>query len=237
MSLTYLEVTNEVLRTVNQTPMSEQQFINARSVQDHAKKTVNSVYLDITNSSREWPWLLSDTATDKMSVSVRVPTGSDRVSIPEAYTHVDWDSMYLTDKDLSTSDTRVVSRNLDKIDYDQWVRHFRERDYKEDGQRGSPEFVFMYPMKDTIGLSPVTDKEYTVQFNAWVVPPELVQPTDVIPFPRRWAPVLVAGASTQLALFLNNAQVAGFFKDRYENSLRHMRQELLHEQSTTMRAI
>lgn len=241
MALTYLEVTNIVLREVNEVPMSEQQFINARGLQQFAKQAVNRAYLEITNSSREWPWLRAETAAGIASVTTRVSTGQSAVSVDQSlYTHIDWDSIYLTEKDLTDpldTSEREQSVNLKKIEYDDWVHEYREDDLREGRTGATPKYVFMHPDKHTIGLSPVPDKDYTIQYNAWNVPTFLTEPLDELPFPDRWYTVLVARARYYMWLFRENDRQAAFAKGDYDLSLREMQRELLGQQVAHIKAI
>lgn len=249
MALTYLQVTNIVLREVNEVPMSEQQFINARGLQQFAKQAVNRAYLEITNSSREWPWLRAETSTGKASVTLRTNSQENNID-RSSFSHVDWDTFYLTEKDLSVGapdsdnpgepvDTspRELSINLERIDYDEWVRKYREDDLREDHEGGVPKYVFMLPNRDAFGLSPKPDKLYTVQYNAWNVPTFLTEPTDVLPFPERWYPVLVSRARYYMWLFRENDRQASFAKGDYETGLAEMKRELLGQQFNDVRFI
>lgn len=240
MALTYLDLTNIVLREVNEVPMTEQQFINSRGLQQFAKQSVNRAYLELTNSSREWPWLREKTNTSQRVV---IPLLAGQANYPvdtSLYTQLDWDTMYVTDKDLVTNDplvTREVSKNLIKLDYKEWVQRFRSEDLREDNTGNTPDYVYMSTDKETIGISPVPDKNYWLEFDAWRVPGFLENPTDELPFEDKWFPVIVSRARYYMWLFRENSQQASFAKNDYEISLAQMKHELLGQQTIRMRAV
>lgn len=238
MTMTYLEITNEALRiAANETPMSEQQFNNARSIQSAAKSAVNTAYLEINAESNEWPWLLADSAENTMSLNTVISAGEQRFSIPSNYNHIDMHSFYLTDKLVSSSTPREVSKTLPMITYDEWVRYYRDRDYKEDGDRGEPMYVFMYPNKEHIGITPKGLIDYRVEYNAWGVPTMLTDPNDVLPFPLQCKPVILTRAMYYLSNFMGDTDQKNAYQADYVRALAHMKQSLLNNQAIRMRAV
>lgn len=239
MSLTYLDLTNIVLREVNEVPMTDQQFVNSRGLQQFAKQSVNRAYLELTNSSREWPWLREKTNTSQRVV---IPVLEGQAMYPidtSKYTQVDWETMYITDKDLETNDPSVVreiSQTLQKLDYDHWVSRFRDQDVREDNDGNVPRYVYMSTDKETIGISPVPDQDYWLEFDAWKVPGFLENPLDELPFEDKWYTVIVSRARYYMWLFRENPQQASFAKNDYELALSQMKHELLGQQTIRMRA-
>ena len=57
MAATYLEITNELLRELNEVPLTSATFAGAIGVQQHIKDCVNRAYLDIVNEEPQWPFL------------------------------------------------------------------------------------------------------------------------------------------------------------------------------------
>ena len=107
MATTYLQLTNELLRELNELPLTTANFATAVGVQQHVKDSVNKAYLDIVNYEPQWPFLATAESgtTDPMYGNVVVDTvagqrfyelktASD--SITTDYGSVDWDNFYLT---------------------------------------------------------------------------------------------------------------------------------------------
>jgi len=239
MTLTYLEVTNMALREINEVPIVAQDFITTRGLQQFAKQAINRAYLDIVNSSREWPWLKDKSSTPVHNTVTNVTLGQQSFPLDPLYNQVDWTTFYITDKDLLLNDStaRKVSTGLTYISYEEWTRKYRDEDFKEKGSKGLPEFVFMYPDKTTIGLSPKPDKQYSVQYDAWKSPLFLTLADDLIPFPLEYITVLISRARYYLWLFRENPQQAGFARSDYETGLDLMKARLLDNKFVRIKAI
>jgi hypothetical protein len=57
MSVTYLDLTNELLHELNEVALTSASFANAKGIQKHIKECVNRAYLDIVNEEPQWPFL------------------------------------------------------------------------------------------------------------------------------------------------------------------------------------
>ena len=53
---TFLNLTNELLRELNEVVLTSANFGSAIGVQAHAKDSVNRAYLDIVNEEPQWPF-------------------------------------------------------------------------------------------------------------------------------------------------------------------------------------
>ena len=54
---TYLSLTNEILREMNEVALTSSTFANAIGVQQHVKDVINRAYFDIVNEEPQWPFL------------------------------------------------------------------------------------------------------------------------------------------------------------------------------------
>ena len=57
MSSTYLDLTNELLRELNEVTLTSATFTSAVGVQQHVKDALNRSYFDIINEEPQWPFL------------------------------------------------------------------------------------------------------------------------------------------------------------------------------------
>ena len=57
MSSTYLELTNELLRELNEVALTSSTFASALGVQQHVKDSINRAYFDIITEEPQWPFL------------------------------------------------------------------------------------------------------------------------------------------------------------------------------------
>ena len=54
---TFLNLTNELLREMNEVELASGSFATATGIQAHVKDSVNRAYLDIVNEEPQWPFL------------------------------------------------------------------------------------------------------------------------------------------------------------------------------------
>ena len=57
MATTYLQLTNELLREMNEVELTSATFASSLGVQTHVKDLVNRAYLDMVNEEPQWPFL------------------------------------------------------------------------------------------------------------------------------------------------------------------------------------
>ena len=87
MATTFLQLSNELLRELNEVVLTSATFSNAVGIQQHAKDCINRAYLDIANEEPQWPFLATGEsgATDPMYGNVSVDTTAGTRSV--SYTH------------------------------------------------------------------------------------------------------------------------------------------------------
>ena len=57
MSTSYLDLTNELLRELNEVSLTASSFATAVGVQQHVKDSLNRAYFDIITEEPQWPFL------------------------------------------------------------------------------------------------------------------------------------------------------------------------------------
>ena len=57
MATTYLDITNEVLRELNEVPLTSANFTNATGIQKFVKDSINKSIFDIANQEPQRPFL------------------------------------------------------------------------------------------------------------------------------------------------------------------------------------
>ena len=107
MATNFLTLTNELLRELNEVPLTSSDFASAIGVQQHVKDSVNRAYLDIVNEEPQWPFLSTaeSGATNPMYGNTYVETVAGTrwyelkpasSSITTDYGYIDWDNFLLT---------------------------------------------------------------------------------------------------------------------------------------------
>jgi len=240
MSSTFLDLTNELLRELNEVPLTAANFASAVGVQQHVKDSVNRAYFDIVVDEPQWPFLAVDESgtVDPMYGNVARSTteGTRWYDLKEAATHatdygsVDWDNFYITTVGVTGETAPYVGQNLRYMTTEEWKDFQREQENVDDADNkgyGEPKYVIRSPDGRKFGLSPIPDKEYKVWFYAWALPAKMSVATDAIVFPEIYSAVLLAKARYYIWQFKDNPQHAAFALDDFKKGYRSMRSNLL----------
>lgn len=143
MAETFLNLSNELLRELNEVSLTSTTFSSAIGVQAHVKDSVNRAYLDIVNEEPQWPFLATGLsgATDPMYGNVYVETvagtrwyllKSDSSSLTTDYSYIDWDNFLLTTVGVSGESAPHTIRNLRFTTTEEWKDYFRISQNKDD---------------------------------------------------------------------------------------------------------
>ena len=239
MAYTYLDLTNKALREVNEVPLTQQQFVAARGLQQFAKEAVNRAFFDISNVSSKWPWSLhSGTRNPNLEVrelSQGVQWYDLRQLTTDLQLTIDWNTFLLTDKDLTdpTAPAGKLANMLEEITYDEWIRKYRTEDFTN---QGTPKYVIRHS-HSKFGFSPVPDQTYWVEFNCSNEVTRFTDPEEVVPIPEEFITVILARVKYYLWLFRENHEQANFSLGEYREGLTSMKRILLSNREEHMRAI
>jgi len=238
---TYLNLTNELLRELNEVVLTSSNFSDAVGIQAHAQDCINRAYSDIVMAEPQWAFLATGEsgATDPFYGNVYVETVAgtrwyelkeSSSSITADYGSVDWDNFYLTTIGVSGASTPYTSQNLNFVTTEEWKDHLRESENIDDADTqnyGEPKFVIRSPDARKFGVSPIPDKIYRVWFFAWDLPTALDAHGDATVFPDVYKPVLMARARYHFHQFKDAPQQAAFALEDYKKGLKQMRSALM----------
>ena len=238
---TYLNLTNELLRELNEVVLTSSNFSDAVGIQAHAQDCINRAYSDIVMAEPQWAFLATGEsgATDPFYGNVYVETvagtrwyelKASSSSITADYGSVDWDNFYLTTIGVSGASTPYTSQNLKFVTTEEWKDHLRESENIDDADTqnyGEPKFVIRSPDARKFGVSPIPDKVYRVWFFAWDLPTALDAHGDATVFPDVYSPVLMARARYHFHQFKDAPQQAAFALEDYKKGLKQMRSALM----------
>jgi hypothetical protein len=241
MATNYLQLTNELLREMNEVPLTTSNFSSAIGVQAHAKDCINRAYLDIVLEEPQWPFLsVGDSGTtDPMYGNTYVETVANTrwyelkpasSSILDDYGSVDWDNFYLTTVGVAGESAPYTAKNLRFTTIEEWKDYFRaseNADDAEDANGGEPKRVIRSPDGRLFGLSPIPDKVYRVWFYAYNQPTQLSAYSDEIVFPDVYKTVLLARARYFVHQFKEAVQPAALANEEYRRGLRLMKSNLM----------
>jgi hypothetical protein len=241
MATTYLDITNEVLRELNEVPLTSANFANAKGIQKFVKDSVNKAIFDIANQEPQLPFFAVNLSgeTDPFYGNVTVATTagtrwyklkSDSSSITTDYASIDWDDFYVTTINVDGETTPYVSRGLKFLTLDDWKRYYRDSENADDADTqnyGEPKFVIKSPDNRKFGLSPIPDKVYNVHFYAFVRPTALSAYNDTIVLPEQYSNVITARVRYYIWQFKESPQQAAFALDDFKKGMKHMKSNLM----------
>ena len=243
MATTYLDITNEVLRELNEVPLTAANFTNATGIQKFVKDSINKSIFDIANEEPQLPFFAAGLSgsTDPFYGNVTVATtegtrwytlkdGSSSISTD--YSSVDWDDFYLTTINVSGETTPYVSKGLKFLTLSDWKQYYSGCENADDANgsdasHGEPRFVIKSPDHRKFGLSPIPDKVYNVHFYAVEKPTALSAYNDSITMPEQYSNVVTARTRYYVHQFKENLQQASFALDEYKKNMRTMKSNLI----------
>jgi len=241
MATTYLDLTNEVLRELNELPLTSANFANATGFQKFVKDTVNKSIFDIANQEPQLPFFSAGVSgsTDPFYGNVTVPTVAGQrfytlkdgsSSITTDYASIDWDDFYVTTINVSGETAPYVSKGLRFLTLDDWKRYYRDSENEDDANSqnyGEPKFVIKSPDSRKFGLSPIPDKVYNIHFYAFVRPTALSAYDDTMVLPEQYSNIVTARMRYYVWQFKESPQQAAFALDDYKKGMKQMKSNLM----------
>ena len=248
MATTYLDLTNEVLRELNEVVLTSGTFTSATGIQSFVKDAINKSLFDIANAEPQLPFFSAGVSggTDPFYGNVTVATVAGQrwytlkassSSITSDYAAVDWDDFYITTINVSGESAPYTSTGLKYLTLADWKRYYRDAENADDADTqsyGEPKYVYKSPDHRKFGLSPIPDKVYNVHFYAFEKPTALSAYNDTIPMPEQYSNVLTARTRYYVHQFKENIQQAAMALDDYRKALRHMKSNLINPQPKYM---
>lgn len=211
---TFLDITNEVLRRLNEVQIDSGDFTSVRSVQALSKDAVNAAIREVLQVGNEWHFTI-ETTTQTCTV------GEGVYSFSADYSKADWETFYIR----SLNNENVPQRLL-LISYDEYVRlHKSSDDQLGTGEYGVPAYVYMTP-DQRFGVTPLPKDEYVIEYRYWKYPDDLVLATDVVIIPNRFKHVVIDGAMMYMMQFRSNDASYNFYKVKFEEGIKTMRRLL-----------
>ena len=247
MATTYLDLTNEVLRELNEIPLTSANFATAIGLQKFVKDVINKSIFDIANAEPQLPFFSQGVSggTDPFYCNVTVASvegqrwytlKSDSSSITTDYASIDWDDFYITTINVSGESSPYVSKGLKFLTLDDWKRYYRDSENADDANstHAEPIHVIKSPDSRKFGLSPIPDKVYNVHFYAFTKPTALDAHGDTMALPEQYSNVVTARTRYYVWQFKESPQQAAFALDDYKKAIRYMKSNLMNPTPTYM---
>lgn len=211
MGSTYLELTNRVLRRLNEVELDSSTFASARGIHAAAKDAVLDTVQDINSQKFEWPF--------NSAIGTQILTvGQEEYSWPADLRSPDWESFYI-EKSIPLN---INTKRLIPVNKNEWFRSSRDLDYDSgsDG-RNIPQYVFESD-SDGFGVTPSPNAAYTVKFTYWINTISLDLYSDTTTIPSEYDYVITDGAIRLLYMFLDNDERAAVANETYKKGLANM---------------
>lgn len=216
MAYNYLEITNSLLRSLNEVELTSNNFVAAKGFYAHAKDAVNNALRDINQAGQDWPFNHVE-QTDTLS------DGVSRYAFPSDASKIDFDSFRIKE-DITFGNDTV---RLEVITYDDYLKYYIDQEYSTDTSRlGVPTKVCHAP-SDQYVVIPPPKEDYELVYEYYRIPVDLVNPTDVPFVPERYKYVVLDGAKYHAYMFRSNEQAASIAKGKFEEGLKRMRTILI----------
>ena len=248
MATTYLELTNEVLRELNEIPLTSANFTSAVGLQQFVKDSINKSIFDIANEEPQLPFLAvgESGGTDPFYGNVTVASvagtrwyelKASSSSLKDDYASIDWDDFYLTTINVSGETAPFVSKGLGFLSLADWKRYYRDSENVDDADAqsyGEPSRVIKSPDGRKFGLSPIPDKVYNIHFYAFDKPTKLSAHGDTVVFPEQYTNIITARTRYYIWQFKESPQQAAFAMDDYKKAMRTMKSNLINPTPRSM---
>lgn len=211
MGSTFLQLTNRVLRRLQEVELTEATFSDTRGIHTAAKDAVLDTIREINASVPTLNYMAYQHSMD-------LTQGVSEYAWPEGWVQADWQSFQIQKDDT----LGIKSQTLKVINREQWYRYLKDLDYdSEDEGREMPQFVFE-THGTGFGVSPRPNEDYPIQFRYWKKADDLSDHDDETTIDNEYDWVIVNGALSIMYLIRDNQTRSDLCKDRYKTGLRYM---------------
>jgi hypothetical protein len=211
MGSTYLELTNSVIRRINEVELSQSNFLAAKGMQAVCKDAVRDSIAEINQQDWDWPY-------HAVQISQPLVVGVTEYSWPNDFKSVDWNTFQIT-RDV---DLNVESTHLNYVDRDEWYDNQRDidDDNSETGIR-VPQHVFKAHGLG-FGVSPSPDKIYNLEYRYYRRERTLSAYDDRTDIPEDFTNVIIMGALTHMNLFRENQAGVDIAAGKFKSGIKSM---------------
>lgn len=208
---TFVELTNKLLRRLNEVPLdvAGDGFDTTRSVQATAKDAINYSVRLIIDEAQEWPFLHTENTQT-------ITSGTRKYAFPSGYSSADWDTFFLEGSNAA---------HLPMKSYDEYTRTDRIDDTNGNAT-GIPQSI-VQTYDDSFIVTPTPDATYSISYTYWSAGAELTLYNDACIIPTRWDYVIIEGAMMYMMKFRSNLQSAAASEQMFTDGIDKMRRVLL----------
>jgi hypothetical protein len=220
MALSFLTLTNRVLKAFNEVKLNTSNFGTADGFYEEAKDAINQAIFDVhTEEDVKWPWAWGEATFNTV-------IGEQGNSLSALATVVDWDSFRLLGDDTDPDDP-ITPVDLPSINYHVYRRTYWKRDQElTTDDYTKPNQIVRKP-DNSVLVTPVPDKVYTIQYEYYTMPTALVNATDTTIIPDEFEQLIIDKALHYAYMFRDNVEQAALAQKRYEDNVNRVRRILI----------
>jgi len=213
---TFIDLTNQLLRRLNEVEIAPADFATVRGVQALAKDAIRNSISKINIAEVEW----SFNAAEHTQVLVQ---GQEEYSFPSYFKVADWNSFQIQ-KDVSLG---VNFTDLGYISRDEYYQYRRAEDNNSGSAGiGMPEMAGPSHGNGYV-VTPTPDKAYTIKFRYYLTPQALELDTDQTRIPNTYDNVIIEGALVQMYMFRDNPEAANIAAQIFSQGIKEMQTLLI----------
>jgi hypothetical protein len=211
MPYDFLSLTNDALTEINEVNLDVGSFSSASGVHAHVKNAINAAIRQINQSAFEWPFY-HQTRTVTLAVDQNV------IHYASATETINFHSIRLQG-DLSLN---VRSQLLMEMDYEEYLRQYVDAEFNPSDYVGVPQYVFRRPDL-TFGIYPPAKETYTLYYDSYDIPIDMVNHDDVPLIPEQFRFVIRDGALMYQYAFRGDPESAAVFNQKFLDGIKTMR--------------
>lgn len=213
MAYNYLTLTNDVCHRLNEVSLTTSNFSSASNQYLSIKDSVNFSIRDLNQSEFEWPFnynLHSETLV----------AGQSRYSFPSNYKTSSMDTFRVR-RNATFGNETVLLKNLTYEDY--MSKHIDdEYNTSDESIRDVPRSVSKTPDLKFV-VHPVPDEAYTLDYEYYSLPTDLVLASDIPAVPEQFRKVIVEGAMYYMYTFRSDIENAQLSMNKFKEGVKDMR--------------
>lgn len=200
MAYNFLGLVNKVCRKVNEVELNSSNFASAIGFYNDAKEAVNNSIRRINQQKFEWPF-------NHVTYNETLVVGQTRYPFQADAKYVDFNTFRLQRNDTFGNDTK----KMELIQYEDYIENYIDSEYNtSDNIHNRPRLIFRGQSQE-YGVYPPPDNAYTLTYEYFRLPVDLVAATDVPSVPQAFEHLIFDGAMEDAYMFRadpDNAQIS-----------------------------
>lgn len=215
---TFLDLTNQLLRRLNEVEIAQADFPSVRGVQATAKDAIKNSIAKINQAEYEWPF-------NAVEHTQLLAVGQEDYSWPQYLKVADFNSFQLQ---ASTS-LGTQATQLKYIDRDTYYSQYKDLDDNAGPSgRGIPTIV-AEGFGNGFTVTPSPDQAYTIKYRYYQTHNDLVAYSDLTRVPDTYDNVIIEGALMQMYMFRDNMEAAGISAQLFQQGVKEMQGILMNK--------